>query len=210
MRMNNRLEFCAGFTAAVLMGGVAIALLGPPPTQALERTKNEREVLKACEKRLCEIIVKKDTAGDDLLCPLSKTWAQASIKGGVEKRSLSWAFGDARCSVDLNAKRDTIVGAVTKPEHALELSPHEVKCEVEREGEITPINVTLAPKVSFKNGKAEKAWLNVSSIEAPAVVKGAIWTAAQLEDTFGLFHSEMISEINEFIEEKCPKTIASM
>lgn len=207
---NNRMEFCAGFAAAVLLGGVAIALLGPPPTQALERPANEREVLKACEKRLCEIIVKKEPAGDDLVCPLSKTWARSSIKGGVEKRSLSWAFGDARCSVDLNARRDVILGAVTKPEHALELAPHTVSCEIEREGEITPINVTLAPKVSFRNGKAEKAWLNVSSIEAPAVLKGAIWTAAQIEDNFGLFHSDMISEINEFIAEKCPKAVASM
>lgn len=205
---NYRLEFCAGFAAAVLVGGVAIAILGVPPTQALEKPENEREVLKACERQLCEIIVKKEPAGDDLVCPLSKTWAQSSIKGGIEKRSLSWGFGDARCSVNLTAKRDVILSAVTKPEHALELTPHTVKCEVERESEVTPINITLAPKITFKNGKAEEAWLNVTSIEAPAVVKGAIWTAAQLEDNFGLFHSDMLSEINEFIEEKCPKALA--
>lgn len=205
---NYRLEFCAGFAAAVLMGGVAIAMIGVPPTQAFDKPEDERAVLKACEKRLCEMIVKKEASGDDLVCALSKTWAKSSIKGGIEKKSLSWGFGDARCSVNLTAKRDAIIGAVTRPEHALEFTPHTVKCEVERENEVTPINITLAPKVTFKAGKADQAWLNVTEIEAPTAVKGAIWTAAQLEDTFGLFQSDMISEINEFIGEKCPKALA--
>lgn len=206
--LKRRVGFLAGFAAAVLMGFAAVAFLGVEPTQALERPANEREVLKACERRLCEIVVKKETAGDDLVCPLSKTWLGNKIKDDAEKRRLTWTFGDARCSVDLSAKRDVILGAVTKPEHALEFSPHQVKCEVEREAEVTPINITMAPKVTFKDGKAEKAWLNVKSIEGPAIVKGAIWTAAQVEDSFGLFQSEIIAELNELIGKKCPKVVA--
>ena len=30
------------------------------------------------------------------------------------------------------------------------------------------------------------------------MVKGAIWTAAQLEDTFGIVHSDLVKEINTF------------
>ncbi|MCL4768099.1 MAG: hypothetical protein KJZ80_17910 [Hyphomicrobiaceae bacterium] len=205
---DNKIGFFTGFAAALLMGWAAIAILGVEPTQALEQPADEKAALKACEQRLCEIVVMKQPAGEDLVCPLSKTWTQSKIKDGIEKRRLSWAFGDARCSVDLSAKRDLILGAVTKPEHALELPPHQVKCEIERDKEITPINITLAPRIAFKNGKAEKAWLNLKSIEGPAVVKGAIWTAAQIEDNFGLFHSDMISEINEFVEKKCPKALA--
>src|SRR5258706_6227070 len=170
----NRLGFVAGFGMAVLVGGLALAIIGVGPSRALERAAGEKEVLKACEKRLCDIVVNKQPSGDDLTCKLSKTWAQSSIKDGIEKRKLSWSFGDERCTVDLTAKRDLILDAVTKPEHALELAPQTVKCEIERDKEITPINITLAPKVTFKNGNAEKAWLNVKSIEAPAVVKGAI------------------------------------
>jgi len=205
---NTRVGFCAGFSAAVLVGYAAVAMLGVEPTQALEQAANEREVIKTCERRLCEIVVKKDPAGDDLVCPLSKTWLGAKIKEDVEKRRLTWTFGDARCSVDLNAKRDLILGAVTKPEHALEFSPHEVKCEIENGTEITPIQVTLAPKITFKNGKAEKAWINVKSIEGPAIVKGAIWTAAQIEDSFGLFQSNIIEELADLLGKKCPKVIA--
>jgi hypothetical protein len=200
--------FCAGFAAAMIVGAVAAVSLDTRPAQALEQPAGEKDALKDCEQRLCDIVINKQTSGDDLSCPISKTWLKDKIKDGVAKKRMTWAFGDARCTVDLSAKRDTILGAVTKPEHDLELAPHTVKCEIERDNEVTAINISLAPKIAFKNGKAEKAWLNLKSIEGPAVVRGAIWTAAQLEDTFGVFHGDMIKEINEFVEEKCPKALA--
>lgn len=89
----------------------------------------------------------------------------------------------------------------------LKLDPHKVKCEVEREKEVTAINVSLAPKLQMKDGKAVKAWLGIGDIEAPTAVKGAIWTVAQLEDTFGIFHGDMIKD-NKFVHEKCPKRLA--
>ena len=85
----------------------------------------------------------------------------------------------------------------------IEFKPETAKCELEREKEVTTVEVTLAPKVTFKGGKAEKALLNITKIEAPAVVKGALWTAATIEDTFGVFHGDLIKEINELIGEKC-------
>ncbi|MCC7107594.1 MAG: hypothetical protein IT307_20855, partial [Chloroflexi bacterium] len=182
--------------------------LGIASAEALDEPAAEKDALKDCERQICEIVMKKDPSGADLSCALSKTWGQSKIKDGIEKRRLSWAFGDARCQVELKAARDTVLAAVTKPEHALELVPHTVRCEVERDKEVTAVSVVMAPKIVFKNGKAEKAWLNLKTIEGPAVVKGAIWTAAQIEDNFGLFHGEIISEINEFLERKCPKAMA--
>jgi len=38
------MEFCAGFAMAVVMGGIAIALIGPPPSQAQERPQVEQNV----------------------------------------------------------------------------------------------------------------------------------------------------------------------
>ena len=65
--------------------------------------------------------------------------------------------------------------------------------------------MALSPRLQFKDGKAAKAWLGIGEIQAPAVLKGAIWTAAQLEDTFGVVHGDLIKEINRYVHERCPK-----
>jgi hypothetical protein len=105
-------------------------------------------------------------------------------------------------------KRTDILAAMSQPAHTIEFQPQTVKCQVEREKDTLDINVTLAPRIQFKAGKAEKAWLGVKGIEGPAVIRGAIWTVAQAEDYFGLFHSDMLAEINEFTGQKCPKAVA--
>ena len=182
----------------------ALALCSVAPAGALEPVADEKERLKACEKSFCEMVISKSGSGD-LACGISKTWTKSKIKEGVEKKKIDWSLGDARCGIDLSLKRDTVVEALTKPTHTVQFTPQTIKCEVEREKEVTPIKITLAPKIDFKEGKAVKAWLGISDIDAPAVIKSAIWTAAKLEDTVGLFHGDMIEEINEFMHKKCPK-----
>jgi len=172
--------------------------------QALEPAANERELLQACEARICTAAVKKDAAGEALKCDLNKTWTRRVIEAGVSEQKITWGFGDARCSVSVDLQRTEVVDALTKPAHTITIPAHDVKCEVEREKELMPITLKVAPKLQFKDGKLEKAWLNVSSIEAPTVIKGAIWTAAKLEDNVGLFHGQIIKEVNKFLYEKCP------
>ena len=199
--------------ARTFLGGLAFACaalvgLAGAPAFALDEGTKEKENLDSCEKTVCELLVKKDAAGGDLKCDLAKTWGKDKIKSGIEGKKLGWSFGDARCSVSLAAKRQDIVDALTKPEYELKLDKHTVKCEVERDKEITPINISLAPKLQMKDGKVVKAWVGVGDIEAPAAVKGAIWTVAQMEDTFGIFHSDLVKDINKFVGEKCPKRLA--
>lgn len=193
------------------VAATAAALLAlTAPSLALDERTTEKEEIRACEKRLCEIVLKKEEKGENWACKLSKTWAKKKIVEGSEKRKLSWSFGDARCAVGFDLPREAILAAVTKPDHTLEFKPETAKCEIERENnEVTTIDVTLAPKVTFKDGRAAKAWLNVSKIEAPAVVKGAIWTAATLEDTFGVFHGDILREINELVGERCQERYAA-
>jgi len=172
---------------------------------ALDEGKDEKQHLEACERDLCSIIVKREVNGNDLKCALQKTWAGRLIKQGVEEKKLSWGFGDVRCTVNVEAKRQELVDALVKPEFDLKLSTHSLRCEVEREKDVMPITVALSPKFQFKEGKAVKAWLGIGTIEAPAVLKGAIWTAAQLEDTFGIVHADLLREINRFVHDRCPK-----
>lgn len=196
------------FTGLTMFFGAGLAIsagLAIAPARALEDKPGEKDALRACEQKLCEVVLKKEAAGGDIACEVGKTWAQNKLKEGSEKRKLSWAFGDARCGVNFTLPRETMLSALSKPAHTLEFKPETAKCEIEREKEVTTVSVTLQPKITFKDGKADKVWLNVTTIDAPTVIKGAIWTAAQVEDTFGVFHAELIGEINELVHEKCAK-----
>ncbi len=187
-------------------GAVFLALtLLAAPAAALDTPPDEKKKLKACEKKLCSIILKKDAGGGDLSCDIGRTWEKSKIVKGVKQKKISWTFGDARCTVDVKMKRAAIIAALTKPEHEFSLDKHTIKCLIERSEGVTNVSLDMAPKMSFKAGKVEKIWLNVSNIEAPTIIKGALWTVSQLEQNIGVFHGEMVDETNEFIHEKCAK-----
>jgi hypothetical protein len=186
--------------AAAAAGLLALAAAGP--VHALDEPPGEMEALKACEKRLCTMVLNREPIGDDLTCGVQKTWAKSSLEEGKSK-GVSWGFGDAQCKVDLKLERKDIVAALTKPKHTVRVPPHEVTCVVEREGELKPVTARLAPKLKFKDGKADKVWINLESIEGPADVKSTVWAAAQIEDTLGVFHRPMIKSINKFLHRQC-------
>jgi hypothetical protein len=175
---------------------------GTSQTAALEEEPGEMDALKACEKQICTMILDKKPVGDDFKCRLSKTWAQSTIKGG-ETKTVRWGFGDARCSVSLKLSRADVVDALTKPEHTIELPLHAVKCEIVRENEVKSVSALLAPKLQFKDGKAKKVWINLDKIDGPADIKATVWTAANLEDSLGIFHKGMIKSINKFMHKQC-------
>lgn len=193
------LWIAAGF-AVCLAASIGSAL-------AIEPRADEKDKIKACEKSLCRLIVAKKPVTGDLQCSLSKVWSRKSMKEGSANK-IRWGFGAAKCEVDLKVPREMIVGALSAAEIKVTLPDHTVDCDVEREGSVDKARVTLAPIIEFKNGKAKKIWVNVTDIKAPGVIKGVVWSAAQLEDSVGIFHRRMIKAVNKFINEQCPKVIA--
>ena len=174
---------------------------------ALEPRADEKEKLKTCEKSLCSLIVAKKPVTGNLQCPLTKAWSQKTMKEGSAKK-LHWGFGAAKCEVDLQVPRQMIVGALSAAEIKVTLPDHIVNCEVEREGSIDKARITLAPIIEFKEGRAKKIWINVTDIKAPGMIKGVVWSAAQLQDSVGIFHRRMIKAVNKFVGEQCPKVVA--
>lgn len=175
--------------------------------RALDEPDDEWDKLKACEKRICTMILGKPTSGDDLKCDVQKTWAKSSLKGG-ESKGMSWGFGDARCTANIKFSRNDIVNALTQPKYTIKVARHTVKCVVERDQQLKPVIIKLAPKLEFKNGKADKVWINLKEMEGPDDIKGTVWTAAKLEDTLGIFHGPMIKQINKFMHQQCSKKYA--
>ncbi len=187
-----------------------LAALTDEGAAAMDEKKDEKEKLKACEKRMCEMIVRKAPATGDIGCELTKTWASKTIKNGAESSVATWDYGDARCSVELRLPRALVVEALAGPKVKLELPRHQVICEVERDGgnDTDPVRIELAPKVEFDNGRAKKVRINVKKVDGPSGIKSLVLTVAKVEDTVGLFQRRMLKAVNKFIRQKCPSVAA--
>lgn len=180
----------------------ATALAPSATARSLEVPDGEEDVIKACERDLCTMILDKEPKGRDLACDLQKTWAKDSLEGGKSK-GMSWGFGDARCKVDLNLARNQVIAALTRPKYTVRVPAHNVSCVVIRGEEEHPVKIRIAPKLKFKKGRADKVWINLEEIEGPADVRATVWAAANLEDTVGVFHRPMLRSINKFIHRRC-------
>ena len=140
---------------AAMATALLAAVLGPPAL-ALDEQKGETQALDACDERLCRMLQQKTPTGEDLKCTLTKTWARSTIKE-ADRTELTWGFGDARCSIDLNVSRASIIAAVTSSaSFKFWLPPHTANCVVEQDGQLKAVKATVAPKIVFKDGTAEK------------------------------------------------------
>jgi hypothetical protein len=197
--------------AGPLAGAVGIAvltavLLTVPAAVALEEGKGEEAAIQACDRRLCAILLEKSPRGPDLKCALTKTWVRSTIKE-ADSQQLSWGFGDARCSVEINLSRAKLVEVMTGDRATFRVPRHTANCVVEQDGRLEKVTAVVAPKIEFRDGKASKVWVRLKSVDGPASVTLTLQTAAQLADTFGIFHRQMIKNINRYIERHCPKTL---
>jgi hypothetical protein len=190
------------FAYILLSGALAV-----PAAQALDEQKDEEAAIKACDQRLCSILVNKSPRGEDLKCTLTKTWARSSIKE-AESSKLTWGFGDARCSVDIDIGRATLIAAVTSERIKFRVPAHTATCVIEQDGRLEKVTAVLSPKITFRNGKAEQVWVNLRRVNGPAAIELTVQTAAYLADKLGLFHKRMIKQINRYIERHCPQSLA--
>jgi hypothetical protein len=94
--------------------------------------------------------------------------------------------------------------ALASPKLEAQLDPHQAVCTVDRDKEApADIKFQFSPKVTFENGKATKAVLNWGTIEAPSLVKGAMWTATATDNTFNVLQGTVVEDINDFIGARC-------
>lgn len=171
----------------------------------LEARKDEKERLAACEESLCRVLLDKGPVKGRLRCDIGKYWGKSDIDKGAKSKKMDWGFGDARCDIKLALKRAEMIEAITAKEYEYNLRPQKVQCEVGSGDKVEPLTVRLAPKMKFENGKVKKVWLKLKKVDGPPVLSSLIWSAAVLEDSIGIFHKDMVNQINKFIHNKCEK-----
>ena len=169
--------------------------------------KAEREGRKACKIEICKAFrVRKP--GENIACDVTKSWRKEQLDKMVKKARVSWPWGRVVCKAKIKLKRADLIAAMTAKDYNLKLDPHQVACEVAREKEPASIKFSFAPEVKFVSGVAKEAALNWGKIEAPTLIKGAMWTATATDNTFNVLESSLVEDINEFITARCDEVKA--
>jgi hypothetical protein len=174
-----------------------------PEVQLTPDEIKEKELRKSCKVALCSAFLLKKADGPDVSCGVLKTWRKEQLTKMVSKGGVSWPWGAARCTADLKFKRADLVKAMTEPAYDLAVDKHNISCELDRESDKYEVKMEIAPKVSFKDGKAIKAQMNWGKVDAPLLAKSVLWSATAADNTFGALQGTVVEDINDFIGVKC-------
>jgi hypothetical protein len=166
--------------------------------------KAEKESRKACKIDLCRAFHTQETAGRDIACHVVKSWRKEQLIKLVGKLKVSWPYDGVRCTTDLSVKRADLVRAMTEKKVEIEFQKNTVACVIasDKDGS-THFKFELTPKVEFENGKATRAHARWGKIEAPVLIKSALWTATAADNTVNLLSGTIVEEVNEFVSKKC-------
>lgn len=80
-----------------------------------------------------------------------------------------------------------------------------VRCTLAQkdEGEPYAIEIELAPRVKFENGKATEASINWGDASAPIFVYPLIYAGTGLDNSANVLGPEVVRMVNEFTSKKC-------
>lgn len=166
--------------------------------------KAERDGRKACKVALCAAFRNATAEPRDVSCSVVKSWRKEQLTKLVAKLKVSWPYGAVRCTSDVKVKGRDLTKALAADKLEMQLDQHHVNCTINREKEpATEIKFDFSPKVVFEKGKATKAKINWGKIEAPTLIKSALWTATAADNTVNILSGTLVEDINDFITTKC-------
>lgn len=175
-----------------------------PDVNLTPEEKAEKEGRQACKVELCRAFHSKDSAGNNIACHVIKSWRKEQLVKLIAKLKVTWPYEGAHCSTDLSVKRAELVTAMSQAKAEVTFEKHAVTCSIAKEKDpATEFTFELTPKVTFENGKAIAAQANWGKIEAPTLIKSALWTATAADNTINLLSSTIVDEVNDFIGKRC-------
>lgn len=185
-------------------GGDVKASDSPPEIELTAEEKAERDSRKACKVDICSAFRKPSASGSDISCDVVKSWRKEQLGKLVGKLKVSWPYGAVRCTSAVKLKRADLHKAMTDETFETQLDKHEVTCVIDRLTEpAADIKFDFSPKITFEKGLAVKAKINWGKLEAPTLIKGALWTATAADNTVNILSSSLVEDINSFIGKKC-------
>ena len=217
--MKRALSKLAAATILLVFGTVAgaaeddpAAPAPEPPSASQAETKREltpeekaeKESRKACKAKICDIIATRDSDGGDVSCDIVKTWRKEDIVNMLGGK-VDWPWGKAVCQSKLELERKALALAMSKDAHEIVMPVQTVRCTLAQKdgGEPYTVEVTLAPKVRFEDGKATEASINWGKAEAPLLIYPLIYAGTGLDNQTNVLGPEVVRMVNEFTAKKC-------
>jgi hypothetical protein len=184
----------------------------PPATTKRQLTPEEaaeKEARKECKKKICDIIATRDPNGENVSCDIVKTWREEDIVKMLGGK-VSWPWGKAVCQSKLELERKSLALAMSEASHEIVMPAQKVRCTLAQkaEGEPYTVEVTLAPKVKFENGKATEASINWGEATAPLLIYPLIYAGTGLDNKSNVLGPEVVRMVNEFATKKCTEVKA--
>lgn len=170
-----------------------------------ERMDQEKAARRGCKVQICDIARNRKAEGPNVSCNVVKTLTASELRDRVLKGRIDWPWGNAQCQATINVERAMLARALSSATVEAKLAKQAVNCTLDqKEGtDKHSISFAITPTVTFADGKAVKASLNWSDIDGSALVKGAVWSAATLDNNVGLFEGVAVEAINSFFAEQC-------
>ncbi len=195
----------AALTVAALAGPARAQVLGAKNEVLTAEEQAEKDGRKACKVQICSALHNRK-AGDDVACDITKSWRKEQLDKIVGRGGISWPWGKVVCVAPIKLKREMLLKALAGPKVEADIGQQSLVCTVDGKEASEPkseIKADFSPKVTFEGGKASKAFLNWGKIDAPTLVKGAMWTATATDNTFNVLQGMIVEDINRFAAEGC-------
>ena len=123
---------------------------------------------------------------------------------------IGWPWGKADCQSRLEIKRKDLALAMSEPAYDVVMPAQKVRCTLAQKdgGEPYTIEVMLAPKAKFENGKATEASVNLGRGLGADLHLSVDLRRHRLRQSANVLGPEVVRMINEFTTKKCAEVKA--
>lgn len=165
----------------------------------------EKEAREACKIEICDILETKEQQGPNVACDIAWTWRESEIVDALGGR-IDWPWGKLVCQSKIRLARAALADAISEPHYKTAPQAQTVRCSLHhKDGQPYIVEVELAPKVTFENGKATEAQVNWGDVTAPAAIYPLLYAATGLDNSTNALGSEVTRQINKFTRKDCAK-----
>jgi len=166
--------------------------------------KAEKEGRKACKIKLCDIIATKNPVGDDVSCDIAMTFREADLVKMLGGK-ITWPWGKASCNAKLEMKREALAKAMSERNADIAMTTQKVTCTLaqKEKGEPYVVDISVAPKVTFENGKAVVGTINWGDASAPLLIYPVIYAGTGIDNSTNVLGPELVRMVNTFSTKKC-------